>query len=897
MILSDDIARHLRGGSGLIVPTRSRAAAVRLAYARLQLQSTDVWRTPVVIAENGWLAALAREIYLQGEGSLRRPLSAHEEWCLWHDAASKLLADRDDPRPFIWSADSLADALQRAARLCSEWLIDDAALARHATSETDWLLRARRMVSRAARDLDACASFELGAELVSAAGSFEGGSRDSCDTYLGGVVSPLLRELFSVRQVRAIQSVSGVEARVTHHVLPTAGDEIAAAAQWARTRLEQNPEARLYVVVPALELRRAEVERCFASELTPSYWHEPDGETLFDIEGGRPLADYAEPKHVLQLLRWLASFDEVEALARLLESDLFLDLAIAPRSRLAAQLRRHPTERRSATDWIRVLGGLSTAVASDAAIVEQIRLRLETLTLQFARNDLGWADRIAAIAQQAVFDHRPARDSSIRQIREQWRDLIQVFRDIEYSRRSSDGREIVALLASLAQREFVAPSRGELPVTITRSLDHPAVRYDGIYVCGLQADAWPSPARADPFVPYLLQRALGMPESSALGQSARAKLAMRQWGECTSELHYSSAVRDGETELQPSPLLRSFPVTIESAPRSFAHRVRGSQPNLPLIEAADVNGLPWSSSRRIPGGAETLATQALCDFRAYAERRLLGRQEEDLEPGISALVRGSLLHRALHVLWREVVDSDRLRALSPTQRDALIESSLVEAMADPAMSVELDGASAIAYRQLLAREQRRSERVIRRLLEVELRRKPFSVALREHPVSLTLGEARIELRIDRIDRVRDNTQSSGLLILDYKSGRYRKLKFSLAELDAVQLWLYALCVESQSAESILALANVHLSSSGCRYAAATEEGGLLPGVRPGVAWSDQREQVRIEIEALATRFMRGNASVRPSQRACEYCDLAGLCRRAESISGGALGFEIEEGAE
>ena len=897
MFLSENIVERLRAGSGLIVPTRSRAAAVRLAYARWQLQSTDVWPTPNVLAENGWLASLARELYLQGEGIIRRPLVAHEEWCLWHDAASELLADREDPRPFIWSADALADALQRAARLCGEWRIDDATLARHATAETEWLLRARQRVSHVAHDLEAMASFELGAELLSHMGSAERIGRDCGHTYLGGVISPLMRALFAARRVDAIQSVSGAAARVTHHIVPSAAEEIATAARWARHRLEQDPGARLYVVVPALEARRAEVERCFSSELTPSRWRESERETLFDIEGGRPLADYAEPRQVLQLLRWLASFDEAQAFANLLESDLFSDLSVAPRARLAVPLRRYPTERRSAIAWIRLLGEVRTGVASDSSIVDVVQQRLDQWQSQFQRDELSWADRFAVIAQQAVFDRRPARDSTLRQIREQWRDLIQVFRDVERSRRTSHGREVVALLAALAQREFVAPSRGELPVTITRSLDHPAVRYDGIYVCGLQADAWPAPARADPFVPYLLQRALGVPESTALGQSMRAQLAMRQWSESTADLHYSSAKRDGETELQPSPLLRDIPVSSESSPTSFARRLRGQNPVLPQVEPADVKGLPWNPQRRLPGGAETLATQALCDFRAYAERRLLGRQEEDADPGISALVRGSLLHRALHILWGELIDSDRLRALSAPELETAIEASIVAAMADPSLSVGLEGASAAARQQLLAREQRRSGRVIRRLLELEQQRAPFSVEFREHPVSLTLGEARIELRIDRIDRVSGSANSSGLLILDYKSGRYRSLKFSLSELDAVQLWLYALCVESQSAESIVALANVHLSSSGCRYVAATDDGELLPRVKPGVAWRDQREHVRTEIETLAARFMQGAAMVRPSQRACQYCDLAGLCRRAELAGSGAIGTELEEGAE
>lgn len=892
----DHIADRLRAGAGLIVPTRSRAAAIRLAYARAQLRSLDVWHTPLVTAVNGWLASLVRDAYLHHGQRFGRPLGPHEEWCLWHDAARELLSARDDPRPFIWSVDALADALQRSARLCSEWRIDDASLARHASTEAQWLLSARRTVIAAAREQEASVAFEHGERLLGGALLARDGPSVQ-QTYLGGSPPPLLRDLFVTRGVTAQQSVGRPDAEVTYHRLPTPADEIAAAAEWARTSLERNPEARLYVVVPSLEVQRAAVESHFSAQLTPSRWRDPDLETLFDIEGGRPLSEYSEPRQVLQMLRWLASFEEAEAFARLLEGEVFDDLSMSARARLVALLRRDPFEQRSASAWLAVLGRLRTSIASDTAVADAIVSRLTGMHAEFERAEQRWADRFEIIAKRAVFDHRPARDSTTRQIREQWRDLMQVFGDIERSRPAANARQSVALITSLAQREFVAPSRGELPVTITRSLDHPGVRYDGIYVCGLQADAWPSPARADPFVPYPLQQALGVPESSARGQSQRAQLAMRQWAESTSDLHYSSAARDGDTELQASPLLRAYGVQTEATPRSFARLRRGGQPRLPISEPADNVGSPWDTARRVPGGAETLATQALCDFRAYAERRLLGKLEDELEPGISALVRGSLLHRALNVLWRDVIDSERLRALNADQLDAVIERSLSEAMSDPALSTGVDGAEPRAQQRLLSRERRRSARVIRRLLALELQRPPFTVQRREHPVSLTLGDARFELQIDRIDRVPTATGSPGLMILDYKSGRPRSLSFSLAELDAVQLWLYALCVETEAQESIVALANIHLSSASCRYVASTAEDDLLPGAKAGIAWSDQRDEVRRELAALASRFMRGVASVRPSRRACRYCELPGFCRRAELGGDGFDELDSEEGAE
>lgn len=893
MRLFDDIGELLGRGEGLIVPTRSRAAAIRLAYARAQLQTVEVWRTPVVTAANGWLSQLTRELFLEGGGRIPRPLGTHEEWCLWHDAARALLADRDDARPFIWSAESLADALQRSARLCAEWGIDDGALARHPSAESEWLLRARREVSRAARDLGAIASFES----LRMLSSVELQRRDH-HAFLGELVPPLLADLFERTGVRRLQPQTSARAQVTHHVLPTPTDEIAAAAHWARLQLEVNPQARLYVVVPELEARRAEIERHFISELTPSRWQNPDVETQFDVEGGQPLSEYDEPRQILQLMRWLTSFDEAESLARLIEGDVFADLAMAPRARLAARLRRHPFERAEARGWLARLERISTAVASDLSVLRDVRERLDLACRELESSSELWASRFTAISQQCVFAHRPARDSTIRQIREQWRDLLKAFANIESSRRESAGKRAVGLLAAMAQREYVAPSRGELPVTITRSLDHPGVHYDGIYVCGLQSDTWPSPQRAEPFVPYLLQRALGIPEVSAHGQAARARIAMRQWAQSTEALYYSSALRDGETELQPSPLLREYGTASADRPDSLALRLRAAQPTVLLVTITDDRGTPWDAERRIPGGAETLATEALCDFRAYAERRLLGREDEELEPGVSALARGSLLHKALQALWRDIGNSQRLQSLTSDQLTSLIEASLAEALTDEAaliLGTEAVGSS--AWLQLLERERRRSDKAIRKLLACERERSEFTVLHREYPVALTLGNARLALRIDRVDQVLSDDGAAGLMILDYKSGRYRSLKFSIAQMDAVQLWLYALSIESAGSANVVGMANVHLTSAECRYAASTENSGLLPGVKASRAWAEQREQLRRELEALAGRFLAGVATVRPSTRACRYCDLQGLCRRAELADEASSSVGIEETLE
>src|SRR6185437_5474443 len=119
-------------------------------------------------------------------------------------------------------------------------------------------------------------------------------------------------------------------------------------------------------------------------------------------------------------------------------------------------------------------------------------------------------------------------------------------------------------------------------------------------------------------------------------------------------------------------------------------------------------------------------------------------------------------HAALQRFWEQVGDSRGLLALS-AQDCAEWVATCVEGAAD---ALDAGGEEALP-RPALARECRRTVRLIAKLLDIERDRAPFRVRHTEYASRLRLAGQELRLRIDRLDAL----ASGGTAILDYKSGR------------------------------------------------------------------------------------------------------------------------------
>jgi ATP-dependent helicase/nuclease subunit B len=413
-------------------------------------------------------------------------------------------------------------------------------------------------------------------------------------------------------------------------------------------------------------------------------------------------------------------------------------------------------------------------------------------------------------------------------------------------------------------------------VTVSPMLTDPIVRYDGIWVAGLHADAWPQPVQPDPFLPLAAQIAAGVPAASAVARAEEARLLLHAWQAATDELILSAPARSDDVELSLSPMLKPFlheSVEAGDPPEWLALQLHREGQTHAYEDAV---GIPWDPARPLPLGTRSVDLQNRCPFRAYAELRLGGDDLAIPEPGVPADVRGMLLHAALEVFWRMLGNSRALLDTSPERLTALIADS-VEQAAHIAF-----GAAHERHAPAQSRELARTARLIRALCEVEKQRAHFTVKATELDQMVRLGAAQLRMRIDRVDQL----EAGGLAILDYKSGKRVPGGWDRDRPTHPQLLAYLAAI----GEDARAVATVNITATEVRFDGVAASGGLLPKVRAVSAsgaegdidaWTLRRREWLACVERLATDFLSGRAVVDPMPNACDFCPVIGVCRIAD----------------
>ncbi|TVS12200.1 MAG: hypothetical protein EA419_05730, partial [Wenzhouxiangella sp.] len=280
------------GDTLILTPT------ARLARAELQRLAAEhvaagegAWRQPVVLAFPTWLARLREDYFLHADDA-RIPLSADQALVLWRAVidhqvfvgeprvaelaagAWRLIHEHDLETPERWPALTLSDD----ARAMRDWSARFEGLCRQRGWVDEWTFAAELPARIGAGDIALPQTIRLqGFELPP---------------------TPLFKQVLEAARRRGVrieqdtivdQAATAWPVTVFDH----SSDELVAAARWARLTLENQPGARIALVVADLGGRVAEVDRAFRQVF------DPPG---FALDGQR-----AEPWHVslgLPLAQW-----------------------------------------------------------------------------------------------------------------------------------------------------------------------------------------------------------------------------------------------------------------------------------------------------------------------------------------------------------------------------------------------------------------------------------------------------------------------------------------------------------------------------------------------------------------------------------------------------------------
>jgi probable DNA repair protein len=303
-------------------------------------------------------------------------------------------------------------------------------------------------------------------------------------------------------------------------------------------------------------------------------------------------------------------------------------------------------------------------------------------------------------------------------------------------------------------------------------------------------------------------------------------------------------------------------------------------------EFEDDAAIAWPGG--VAGGQEVLQRQAACPFKAFADKRLGGRDVRDSEHGLNAAQRGSLFHTAMQTLWR-----DPRLGNSAGLHVAIATGELAKCIQDHVgLSLEKYRSEAGRWEnEYLDLEEQRLCYLVMEWMMYESGRSPFDVEKVETETEIDVDGLRLNVRMDRVDKLEGDR-----VLIDYKTGLVKPTQWFGDRPEQPQLPLYAVRGKVKALQDIY-FASLRPGEKPRFIGAVTGDASRL--FPPKASVSDQgREDTaapdrevfqnmldgwRKTLAGLSRDFQSGVAAVDPKHypKTCKFCAFDGLCRVAE----------------
>ena len=638
--------------------------------------------------------------------------------------------------------------------------------------------------------------------------------------------------------------------------------EIETAAKWARARVEEG-RARIGVVVPQLVQRRNEIMRVFLRALGPGdvLPGAPRAVRPFNISLGEPLIALPLVRAALDLVEFSSRPIDFARVSRLIRSPFIAgaETEMAARARLDAKLRRNFE---ATVSLARLIGAVEVCPILRRHLEQVLKLSREG----GKEKSFGeWARHFSAVLEAGGFPGERALDSAEFQTRAKWHETLGEFARLERISDDSAFQVAFSCLQRLCAGTLFQPESVQAPIQVLGVLESAGLRFDCLWVSGLTDEAWPLPAKPNPFIPIALQKQAGIPEASAEASLELDRRLTAQWLGAADEVIFSYSAKEADRDLAPSPLILHVPEATVALADSAHYRDMIFQ-SRKLEHLEDAHG-PAVAPGKVRGGTRVLADQAACPFRAFARWRLAAEALETPPDGPDARERGKLLHALMKEIWSQLKGSASLQGdLEPVIRRA----------AEAAVrTLGLEG-------RFAALEKIRLGKLAREWLELEKTRAPFEVACLEDQRTLSLAGLELSGRIDRLDLLLEGAIKGAYALIDYKTGNHVTPKvWETPRPDDPQLALYAV----NAREDIAAVAFAALRPGAMRFMGFAREERAMPNVRRALDWPALLAAWKAEAESLGKAFASGEAQVDPKNdlQTCRLCDLQTLCRVHEKI--------------
>ncbi|MCP5092950.1 MAG: hypothetical protein GY949_18710, partial [Gammaproteobacteria bacterium] len=739
----------LQGPATVITANRRLARVLRDEYAQLQIKAgRKAWASPAIHSWKDWLEA--RLLAATEQGGLPTRINSHQSQLLWERCLRK---EFDEPRSGLAALVRLSrDTWQRLA----DWRISINDVARSAQSRDQKLFAtvAGRYLAIMQREhwVDDAGLAALIDELLrdgrtSMKGRVTFVGFDRVRPVVTSIIEALDNNGCNVRSLpaRPIAAAVGLQS------FETADAEMRAAGAWARERLADHPDCTIAIVVGNLEQEAERRAQLLREGLVPGWQYAPPNVArAVNVSYGRKLADFPAISIALLLLQWLVRELSAGEVGHLLRTPLLGTTSTAGRSRLELRLRELPDR-----GW------------SPAMLTAALRGRDEN------PDALQWLSMVASITKQRrelVASASPAEwavyiDESLKswqwlgsgglssvdfQLVNRWRELLNDLARLELVSPVMTLKTAIRRIELMASETVFQPESEGYAVQLMGPLEASGAEFDAIWIAGVSASHWPPAGNPSPLLSRQLQRQHSMPDANPDDTVAYAKSLLMHLGSSASEVICSYPLTEDDAEQTPSDLLKGLcAATQPPHPDPGWHATTLSQAGCTVVAEDTVpKVLP---GERVAGGAGTIQRQLADPFSAFVAGRLGVKYLSPQAIGLPPALRGNIIHDALCRLYADTPSRNDILGWTDEELSARTEQSLNSAFARHERNTDA------VLAELFKLERRRMSGLLRNFVGIDREREDFSIAFVEHEVEFAAANVRLQLRVDRIDRLPDDT--------------------------------------------------------------------------------------------------------------------------------------------
>ena len=880
--LPPEIIDALEGGATVVTGNHRAARTLRRAFDRHQRDlGLKTWQPAAVTAWESWTAALWHRLLKEGHAA-QLVLNRSQEQAVW-----RTVLEADDELASLKTVDSLSQMAAEAWSLACSYnarrrLRDTMA----GNSDTRSFQRWAAMFERLCRTEDFISPSQLEEALH---GFIEAGApRLSTERIVmvgfDALTPAQIRLVTGMRRAGVDVSELAPTMDASTQMLVKAtdeGEELSLAARWTRTFLEQHPEARVAVIVPALERERVEIDRVFREVLAPELQdiRAKSDRSPYEFSVGKALSDVAMIAAALNLMRWAI---------RPLALDTITALLLSPYFAMADEERS--TRAKFDAFELRTIRTLRPEISLQAALtaIERSKRRsklhrllgvLRQMVVAAGRLNAGtpkshaeWTADMRDFLDAAAWSSGPRESSIDFQLRRKWESALDELATLDFDGTRVDFAQALESLEQIARQTIFAPESREAPVQIMGPLEAAGSAFDAVWLLRSGELNWPPETSTNPLLPWHLQRELGMPGADISRDAEYARRITQRIAACAPTVLFSYAHETKDGRQRPSPALAG----LQQMQHADAEALAGESVERTILaveEVEDTARVQELPDRIVPGGARVLQLQAACGFRAFAEQRLWSTELKSVETGMDARESGTVIHTVLETFWREVKTQEALKSMTEGEREEALDWCIAQGLNTVIESS--DTAWDLAYLEM---QRERLRRLLRGWLTLEAERAmPFEVKLSEKEFNdVHVGPLRLSVRMDRVD-----TMDGGEVLIDYKTGHASPDDWLTNRPDAPQLPLYAILSTADRLQGVafgLVRAGDRRALRG--YAAAD---GVLPGMarmKEAPTLEAQVARWRQVLVQLAEEFHQGDVRVRPKSypETCARCGQRLLCR-------------------